>query len=54
MMMDGRFDQHFAELFSASRAGQGVEDKPQVPLWPLALACLTGLALLALAALGAA
>lgn len=38
-MMDGRFDQQFAELFAASRAD--TDSKEKLPaVWPLALACI--------------
>jgi len=48
-MMDGRFDQHFAELFAASLDTEDRTGK-QPPLWPLVLACIGGLAAIALAA----
>lgn len=48
-MMDGRFDQQFAELFATSIANEG--KKGARPLfWPLAAAWICGLALFACAA----
>jgi len=48
-MMDGRFDQHFAELFATSASDEaGRDERPS--LWPLAVACICGLIALALAA----
>jgi hypothetical protein len=40
-MIDGRFDQHFAELFAAA------DKDDAAPLWPIALVCLLGLAVFA-------
>lgn len=49
MMMDGRFDQPFADLFAASLADEGRKGAgPSV--WPLAVACVCGLVLFASAA----
>lgn len=45
-MMDGRFDQQFAELFAASRADEGKNNGP-ASLWPLAANCILGLAVFA-------
>lgn len=45
-MMDGRFDQHFAELFAASLA-EGDSEGDRLPTWPLAVACLCGLVVMA-------
>jgi hypothetical protein len=45
MMMDGRFDQQFAELFAALRADEGKKNG-FASLWPLAAACIFGLAVL--------
>lgn len=42
-MMDGRFDQHFAELFASSR-DDAPNDQENSSLLPLALACILGLA----------
>lgn len=45
-MMDGRFDQQFAELFAASLADEGKKvERPT--LWPLAMACICGLVVFA-------
>lgn len=41
-MMDGRFDQHFAELFATSVDDNGKTDLSS--LWPMAMACICGLA----------
>ena len=41
-MMDGRFDQRFAELFATSLADEGKIGEGS-SLWPLALACLFSL-----------
>lgn len=48
-MMDGRFNQHFAELFAPSL---GAKDKKAEPnsLWPLAVACVGGLVMFAFSA----
>jgi hypothetical protein len=46
MMMDGRFDQQFAELFATSLADEG-KDNRRASLWPLAAACIFGLAVFA-------
>ncbi len=46
MMMDGRFDQHFAKLFAASIAEDGGKDGPS-SMWPVAFASIVGLALFA-------
>lgn len=49
-MMDGRIDQQFAELFISSLADDR-DDAERPSLWPLAFACIIGLALYAVAAL---
>lgn len=49
-MMDGRFDQHFAELFAASLA-EGDQKGDRLQVWPLALACIGGLVVFATGAL---
>jgi hypothetical protein len=49
MMMDGRFDQHFAELFAASLADEGKKSNSP-SFWPLAVACICGLVVVASAA----
>lgn len=41
-MMDGRFDQHFVELFAASRQDER-DDAEHTALLPLAIACVLGL-----------
>lgn len=41
-MMDGRFDQQFAELFAASLADDG-KNGEALSLWALVLACICGL-----------
>lgn len=48
-MMDGRFDQHFAEIFAASLADEG-KAGARSSLWPLVFAVCIGLAVLACAA----
>ena len=48
-MMDGRFDQYFADIFSASLANEDKKGERPV-LWPLAVACICGLAIFASAA----
>ena len=48
-MMDGRFDQYFAEIFSASLANEGKKGG-RPALWPLAVACICGLVMFASAA----
>ncbi len=40
-MMDGRFDQQFAELFAASLADESKKSEGP-PFWPLALSCVCG------------
>lgn len=45
-MMDGRFDQQFAELFATSLADER-KDNRRASLWPLAAACIFGLAVFA-------
>ena len=45
-MMDGRFDQQFAELFAASRGDEGKTSDGPV-FWPFALACVCGLVVFA-------
>jgi hypothetical protein len=42
MMMDGRFDQHFAQHFAASIADADKKDE-QPPMLPLAMVFLCGL-----------
>lgn len=42
-MMDGRFDQHLAEIFAASLADEGTKSE-RSSLWPLMFACFFGLA----------
>lgn len=42
MMMDGRFDQQFAELFAASLGDEGKKSEGN-SFWPLAVACICGL-----------
>jgi hypothetical protein len=49
-MMDGRFDQQFAQLFAAPRADEGKKGEGHL-FWPLAVACLCGLILVASAAI---
>lgn len=49
-MMDGRFDQKFAELFAASRTHE--DRKGALALdWPLALACICSLVVFVLSAI---
>lgn len=48
-MMDGRFDQQFAELFAASLSDKDKKGEPN-SLWPLVVACLGGLVVFAFAA----
>ncbi len=40
-MIDGRFDQHFAELFAESLADKD-QDPGQFSPWPMLLVCLVG------------
>lgn len=47
-MMDGRFDQQFAELFAESAAEEGKKGEVPAP-WPLAVACICGLCVFAAA-----
>lgn len=47
--MDGRFDQQFAELFTASLGDEGKKSEGH-SFWPLALACICGLVVFASAA----
>ncbi len=48
-MMDGRFDQHFAELFAGSTADDSGKSG-RVSLWPTALAIVAALVIVAVAA----
>lgn len=41
-MMDGRYDQRFAELFVASLADENRKER-RPSLWPLAMAAICGL-----------
>lgn len=45
-MLDGRFDQQFAELFAASPGNEGNEGEGH-SFWPLAVACICSLFVLA-------
>lgn len=47
--MDGRFDQHFAELFASSLADESKNSEGPL-FWPVAVACICGLVLFASAA----
>jgi hypothetical protein len=48
-MIDGRFDQHFAELFAASLADDSRKGGGP-SYWPLAAACICGIVVFASAA----
>jgi hypothetical protein len=44
--MDGRFDQHFIELFATRRTPDSSNGSAP-PLWPIAIACLIGIVVFA-------
>lgn len=47
MMIDGRFDQQFAEIFAASQEGDGARPEP-VLLRAAVMACVAGIVLSAI------